>query len=115
MTKKYRIKDAGKTKDSHELVDCHIEETDNGYELVAKRVVLASTTSKAPPFTFPVFAYDGWVWTVSVGAASTSQMTGAWSNNNKSEIPVGEEDSWTATGGGTGEDDDKELSADACQ
>ena len=110
--KKFKISNAGSKPDSADLVDCHIEETDNGYELVAKRVVLASTTSTTPPFSFPCFEYEGWNWTISVSAASQSAMSGGWLNTDPNDSsPTGEEDNWTAQGTGTGAGDDEALAA----
>ncbi len=111
--KKYKITNAGTSPDSPILVDCHIEETDNGYELVAKRVVLASITSTQPPFTFPSFNYDGETdWQVTVSTIANNAMDGSWSNSDAN--PTGEEDSWTATGSGSGEpEEDESRSASA--
>jgi hypothetical protein len=112
--KKFKITNAGSSPDSPDLVDCHIEETDNGYELVAKRVVLASTTSTTPPFTFPSFDYEGWTWTLGVGSADSNSMGGGWSNNDTADSdPTGDEDTWTATGTGAGDPDDEACSASA--
>jgi hypothetical protein len=112
--KKFKITNAGSSPDSQDLVDCHIEETDNGYELVAKRVVLASTTSTTPPFDFPSFSYEGWVWTMSVSAADANSMSGGWSNNDSDDSsPAGDEDTWTAQGSGAGEPDDEAERASA--
>ncbi len=104
--KKFKITNAGSSPDSPDLVDCHIEETDNGYELVAKRVVLASTTSTTPPFSFPSFDYEGWTWTLGVSTADSNSMSGGWSNNDD---PAGGEDSWTAQGAGSGDPEDAEA------
>src|SRR5260370_15301218 len=108
--KKFKITSAGSSPDSPDLVDCNIEETDNGYELVAKRVVLASTTSTTPPFSFPSFNYEGWTWTLSVSTADSNSMGGGWSNNDES---AGDQDSWTASGTGAGDPDDEASSASA--
>lgn len=108
--KKFKITNAGSSSDSPDLVDCHIEETDNGYEVVAKRVVLASTTSTTPPFNFPSFDYEGWTWTLSVDTADSNSMGGDWTNNDN---PTAQGDSWTAQGTGTGEDEDEARSASA--
>jgi hypothetical protein len=111
--KKFKITNAGSRPDSPDLVDCEIEQTDTGYELVAKRVVLASTPSTTPPFSFPSFDYEGWTWTLSVATASNS-MTGGWSNNDpRDSNPEGDEDTWTAAGTGTGDPDDEACSASA--
>ena len=112
--KKFKITNAGSSPDSPDLVDCHIEETDNGYELVAKRVVLASTTSTTPPFSFPSFIYEGWTWTLGVSTADANSMSGGWSNNDDDNSgPAGDQDSWTAAGTGAGEPDDESRSASA--
>jgi hypothetical protein len=109
--KKYKITNAGSNPDSQDLVDCHIEETDSGYELVAKRVVLASTTSTTPPFDFQFSNYEGWNWTLSVNNEGANSMSGSWSNNDSG--PTGAQDSWTAQGSGTGEPDDEAECASA--
>jgi hypothetical protein len=112
--KKFKITNAGSSPDSPDLVDCHIEETDSGYELVAKRVVLASTTSTTPPFEFPVFSYEDWNWTLSVNNEGANSMSGSWSNNDNADHgPTGAQDSWTAQGSGTGEPDDEAECASA--
>ncbi len=112
--KKFKITNAGNRPDSPDLVDCHIEETDNGYELVAKRVVLASTTSTTPPFSFPSFTYEDWTWTLGVTTADSNSMGGGWTNNDTGDSgPTGDQDTWTATGTGTGDPDDEALSANA--
>src|ERR1700694_537458 len=108
--KKFKITNAGSRPDSPDLVDCEIEQTDTGYELVAKRVVLASTTSTTPPFSFPSFDYEGWTWTLSVTTAASNSMGGGWSNNDdRDSDPAGDQDSWTAAGTGTGDPDDDDA------
>ena|SRR5258708_5895711 len=108
--KKYKITNAGSIADSPDLVGCEIEQTDSGYELVAKRVVLASTTSTTPPFDFQFSNYEGWNWTLSVTAESQNSMSGSWSNNDN---PTGAQDTWTAQGSGTGEPDEEAECASA--
>jgi hypothetical protein len=112
--KKFKITNAGNSPDSPDLVDCYIEETDNGYELVAKRLVLASTTSTVPPFTFPTFTYEGWQWALEVGSADSNTMRGGWVNSDTGGSgPKADEDTWTASGTGTGDPDDEACSASA--
>jgi hypothetical protein len=112
--KKFKITNAGTSPDSPDLVDCHIEETDDGYELVAKRLVLASTTSTIPPFNFPTFKYEDWHWTLEVDSANSTSMRGRWSNTDLAgQGPEGDEDTWTASGTGAGDPDDEACSASA--
>ncbi len=112
--KKYKITNAGSIADSPDLVGCEIEQTDSGYELVGKRVVLASTTSTTPPFDFQFSNYEGWNWTLSVINADANSMSGGWTNNdNGDSSPTGAQDSWTAQGSGTSDPDDEAECASA--
>jgi hypothetical protein len=110
MPRKYKITNAGNQSDSPDLVDCYIEEKKDGdgYELVAKRLVLATTNSTTPPFTFSFNNYEGWNWNVTVDAISPSQMSGVWNNTDN---PEAEGDSWTAAGTTTGDPGDDEARA----
>lgn len=117
MAKKYKITYAGTQSDSPDLVDCHIEENaaGTGYELVAKRVVLATVNTTTPPFTFTFPQYLGATgWSVTVDAPITnSSMSGTWLNAENEPIR-GEGDSWTASGSGaddTGDDEAKSAAA----
>ena len=117
MPKKYKITNAGSQLDSPDLIDCHIEENaaGTGYELVAKRVVLATSNTLTPPFTFSFPSYlNGTNWTVTVDAPITqTSMSGTWTNANTPEI-TGEADSWTASGSGaddTGDEEGKSAAA----
>ena len=111
MSRKYKITNAGNQTDSTDLVDCHIEEKrdGSGYELVAKRVVLATTNGTTPPFTFSFDNYDGWNWTVTVDQITPSGMSGSWSNNDNDLSD--QIDTWTASGTGTGEPGEEEAQA----
>ncbi len=121
MPKKFKITNAGSAKDSPQLVDCWIEQTATGYELVAKRMVLATSTSTTPPFTFTTFNYGVggpiYSWDLSASSISTDgdTLTGTWSNDDTNpEVPDpdGESGSWTAQAG-SGADDDAESATSA--
>ena len=116
MPKKYKITNAGSQTDSPDLVDCHIEENaaGTGYELVAKRFVLATSTTLTPPFTFTFQNYEGWNWNVTVTSITASSMGGNWTNNDGPPIRA-EGDSWTASGSGTGGDGDEEAKSAAAK
>jgi hypothetical protein len=118
MPKKYKITNAGSQTDSPDLVDCHIEEKADGtgYELVAKRVVLATSNTLTPPFTFTFPSYlgaTGWSVTVDPPITQTS-MGGTWSNLDHVSI-TGEGDSWTASGSGTEDPGDDEAKSAAAK
>ena len=117
MARKYRINNAGNQSDSGDLVDCHVEEKPDGsgWELVAKRVVLATSDTLTPPFTFSFQNYEGWNWNVTVSSITPSSMGGNWTNTDGPPIRA-EGDSWTASGSGTGGDcEDEPKSAAAKQ
>jgi hypothetical protein len=118
MPKKYKITNAGSQLDSPDLIDCHIEENaaGTGYELVAKRVVLATSNTLTPPFTFSFPSYlNGTNWTVTVDAPiSQTSMSGTWTNANTPAITE-EADSWTASGSGTGDPDGDEAKSAAAK
>ena len=107
--KKFKITNAGSSSDSTDLVDCHLEEVDGGYELVEKRVVLGTSSTTTPPFSID-FQYEGYDWTLNVDSATASNMGGTWSNNHNPG-PKEEADSWTASGSGTEEGDNDEARA----
>lgn len=118
MPKKYKITNAGTQSDSPDLVDCVIEEKADGtgYELVAKRVVLATSNTLTPPFTFSFPSYLGATgWSVTVNAPITqSSMGGTWLNADHEPI-TGEGDSWTASGSGADPDGDEEAKSAAAK
>src|SRR5690348_5138659 len=116
MPKKYKITYAGTSTDSPDLNDCHIEEKADGtgYELVAKRVVLATSNTTTPPFTFSFPSYLGGTdWTVTVNPPITqTSMGGTWDNAEQPGVG-GEPDSWTASGSGTSGGGDEDEDEDA--
>ena len=115
MPKKYKITSGGTAPDGADLVDCHIEEKadGSGYELVAKRVVLATSNTTSPPFTFSFNNYDGWNWTVTVDSILPASASGTWTNTDGHTASTNEADSWTASGAGVDPDDAEAKSASA--
>ena len=117
MSRKYTIDKAGEKPDSHDIEGLAIEETADGFELVVPRQVLAkasliNTEPGKPMITFKFSGYKGWDWTVKVDGISATRMHGTWKNNDKHNVgPTNEEDSWTATGTGTGEPGDEDAKA----
>jgi len=115
MPKTYNIVAAGDKKDSHDLTGLQIEETDEGYELVVPRRVLAKAAYSSHPggplFQFKFDDFHRWNWTLSVLQASESEMSGVWGNTNREEGPSQEGDSWTATGTTTGDPGEDEARA----
>jgi hypothetical protein len=110
--KKWTINSAGGGNADSDLIGCHIEETDTGYDLTAKHnTVLSSTTSSTLPFTFANFSYEGWIWNVSVFSLSHT-ASGGWTNNDP-DIK-GEEGTWSA-GASSEVDDDEDDDGDECE
>lgn len=117
MLKIYRITNAGKSKDSPDLVGLLIAETVDGFYLVSPgegheqpRILARSALFdifKKPLVTFK-FHYMDFRWTLNINGASDTEMHGIWINNDISEE---EEDSWTATGAGAGEPGEDEARA----
>ena len=113
MQRIFTITHAGDKPDSGHLVGLEIQQTDDGFKLVdpphkelaeSKLVNVAG----APLLTFNVEKYHGQNWTIDVDGASATGMHGTW--NNKFGIAM-ENDSWTASGTGTGESGDREKRA----
>jgi hypothetical protein len=115
---KMRKQDGGQTGDF--LDNCEIRKSKDGtaYELIA---VLAtkSDDGKLPdtPFPFPVFAYRGLVWNITVDTFNyegLDEAFGPWTNNAHRLSPIGEEDgTWTAQAGQGAESEGTEDAASA--
>lgn len=111
MTQKFIIFDAGDKRDSFDLLGLEIEQTEEGYQLVSPRRVLATASlfsmDKKPLLRFHFKNFNGYTWTVDVDSMDASQMTGSWKNSDKGELdPALEADSWTASGTGTDADEE---------
>lgn len=118
MAQKFSIFDAGSKRDSHDLVGLEIEQTEDGYELVVPRRVLAKSSlfsmDKKPLISFHFKDFHGFDWTLNVDSATPSRMSGSWHNNDPHDTdPAEESDSWTAAGTGTSTGDDEAHAASA--
>ena len=116
MSNKFTIFNAGKKPDSADLIGLEIEETDDGYLLVAPRRELAHVRlvnmHGKPIMKFHVKKFQGSDWTLAVDTATASEMTGTWCNGFDCVPGESEEaDSWTASGAGTGDPGDEESHA----
>jgi hypothetical protein len=111
---KYTIEKAGHKPDSHDLLGLEIEETPDGFALVAPRRELSHVSlinlHGKPIMKFHVKDFHGSDWTLFVDQLSSSEMQGTWCNG-KDCVPgsTAEADSWTASGSGTGEPGDDEA------
>jgi hypothetical protein len=109
----FKISNAGSKRDSPDLLGLEIEQTEEGYQLVAPRRVLATTklvnmhpTPGNPMMTFHIPRYVGWDWHINITGidSTTEKMNGNWHNNDK-KTPMQEADIWVATGSGAGEEE----------
>lgn len=118
MLKVFKIMNAGEKPLSPDLVGLLIEQTAEGYYLVAPGTscdpprVLAHGTlfqiSKKPLISFK-FHYLKTKWTLSVDHASEFEMSGTWQTPDQ-DGPL-DEDSWTASGSGVSVPGDDEARA----
>lgn len=119
MFTKYTINHAGTQHDSLDLVGLEIEQTADGFELVAPRRVLSKVSlinlDGMALMKFHVKDFAGHNWTLFVDSASPSEMKGRWCNGEDCRPgSTADADSWTASGSGTGDTgDDKAQSASA--
>ena len=118
MAQKFRIFEAGDKRDSFDLLGLEIEQTEEGYQLVSPRRVLATAAlfgiDKKPLLKFHFENFNGFTWTVDVDHADASVMKGRWTNNDKEDPGSPDEaDSWTASGTGTEAGDDEAYAASA--
>jgi hypothetical protein len=114
MSSKYTIHHAGFKSDSHDLLGLEIEQTADGFVLVAPRRELSAVSlvnlHGKPIMKFHVKDFQGLDWTIFVDQMSPSEMKGTWCNG-KDCLPgaTAEADSWTASGSGAGEPGDDEA------
>ena len=117
MAQKFSIFEAGDKRDSFDLIGLEIEQTEDGYQLVQPRRVLATASlvsmDKKPLLSFHFKNFNGFTWTVDVDSVDASRMKGSWKNSDKTDPSTPEEgDSWTASGTGT-EADEESYAASA--
>lgn len=113
MPSKYTIHHAGSKSVSHDLLGLEIEQTADGFVLVAPRRELSAVSlvnlHGKPLMKFHVKDFQGFEWTIFVNQMSPSELRGTWCNGKDCVPGLGDEaDSWTASGSGAGEPGDDE-------
>lgn len=127
MSTKWTIHHAGDSPSSGELIDCQIEQNEEGTAylfLSPKNERLSATpgpTLPDLPFQFPQFFYPAgemtYKWTVQVNTFTAGRKgdkaEGDWWNN-KVSLPAEDSGTWTAqAGAGAGDDEGTEDAAAA--